>query len=589
MAIHRKNKKTETPPQLPDRTSDNRRFSFVFASCSDFYNHYLGPLFNTIYRVCRLTVKGIIRRLRRFFLFIYRKFSPKCKALYTDLREWGDHFLRGFKRPLFKIRRGWYLIERNYRIAEEEKGRWGGFIYSLRTLAEGIVNNKALVRRMFNYVLPVVMIAVLITIVACTQNLTFAVEVNYNGQNIGYIADETVFEKADQMMQQRIVYEDGEDAINIIPKYSLSLVNKDDILSQYQLADNMVRLSNLDITEAEGVYVGDQFYGAVKSSDALQKTLDQILEAYKSDAANETVEFEQEIDFRKGLYLASSVVDEQSLISTFTGQKKSQQNYVVKQGDTPYDIALNNGISLSDLIKLNPTITTSCYAGDIIVLSQSVPFLSVKVSRTENYEEAIPYETVEVQDAKYLKGTKVQTQKGENGVRKVTATVEYVNGVEVNRTVLSSEVIKQPVERRVTVGTAEPVLTAPGGAITGSGMFINPCPSGYISQEFGYNGYSGHKGIDIASGYGNTIYASAGGTVILARWYSGYGKCVMIDHGNGIVTLYGHASSLYVSAGQVVGKGDPIAAVGSTGWSTGNHCHFEIRVNGRFVNPRKYL
>ena len=143
-------------------------------------------------------------------------------------------------------------------------------------------------------------------------------------------------------------------------------------------------------------------------------------------------------------------------------------------------------------------------------------------------------------------------------------------------------------QKQVTVGSAEPISIAPSGSSpqTGSGAFINPCPSGYVSQEYGHYG---HKGMDIASGYGNPIYASAGGTVILARWYSGYGKCVMIDHGNGVVTLYGHASALYVSAGQTVAQGQVIAAVGSTGQSTGNHCHFEVRVNGRTTNPRYYL
>jgi murein DD-endopeptidase MepM/ murein hydrolase activator NlpD len=587
MAFHWKRKNTDSEKlQHPDRTSDNHILSSILVSCSEFYSRFLGPLFHFIYRVCRLTIRGVVRRLRRFYRFMKRIFLPKWNEFICSFREWGEEFLRCIKGPLFKIRRGWYLVERNYLWEAEEKGFWDGLVLSYRTFKEGVVNNKRLLRQMFNYVLPVAMITVLITVVVSSQNLTFAVEVNYNGQSIGYIADEKVFEEAEQMMQQRIVYENNEDAIAIIPKYSLTLVNKSDILNQFQLADNMVRLSNLDITEAEGVYVGDQFYGAVKDSTQIQEALDQILQVYRSDAANETVEFEKKIDFRKGLYLVSSVVEEQSLINTFTSQKQAQRNYIVKKGDTPYDIAQDNNISLSELISLNPTITTSFYPGDTVILSQSVPFLSVKVSRTENYEEAIPYNTVEVQDAKYLKGTKVETQKGQTGIRQVTAKVEYVNGIEVNRTVLNSQVVKEPVERRVTVGTAQPVKVAPSASIQGNGMFINPCPSGYVSQEFGH---AGHKGMDIASGYGNTIYASAGGTVILARWYSGYGKCVMIDHGNGIVTLYGHASSLYVSVGQVVGQGAPIAAVGSTGWSTGNHCHFEIRVNGQFINPRRYL
>ena len=176
MAFHRKKKNAESKSlQHPDRTSDSQMLSSVFTACSEFYCRYLAPLFRSTYRVCRLTVCGVIRRLCRFVAFLVRKFSPKWKKLAVSFREWGDDFLRSFKAPFFKIRRGWYLMERNYRLAAEEKGRWGGLTFSCRTLMEGIVNNKRLLHRMFNYVLPVVMIAVLITVVVCTQNLTFAV------------------------------------------------------------------------------------------------------------------------------------------------------------------------------------------------------------------------------------------------------------------------------------------------------------------------------------------------------------------------------------------------------------------------------
>ena len=83
--------------------------------------------------------------------------------------------------------------------------------------------------------------------------------------------------------------------------------------------------------------------------------------------------------------------------------------------------------------------------------------------------------------------------------------------------------------------------------------------------------------------------AAASGKVIMSQWYGGYGNCVMIDHGGGIVTLYGHASKLLVSQGQTVKRGHTIALVGSTGRSTGPHLHFEILINGSQVNPFKYL
>ncbi len=119
--------------------------------------------------------------------------------------------------------------------------------------------------------------------------------------------------------------------------------------------------------------------------------------------------------------------------------------------------------------------------------------------------------------------------------------------------------------------------------------------SGDVTSRFGWRsspwGWGGdwHPGIDIANDYGIPIAATADGTVVQAEWYGGYGKLVQIDHGNGIVTLYGHNSRILVSVGQQVHKGDIIAEMGSTGDSTGPHCHYEVRVNGTAVNPASFL
>ena len=128
---------------------------------------------------------------------------------------------------------------------------------------------------------------------------------------------------------------------------------------------------------------------------------------------------------------------------------------------------------------------------------------------------------------------------------------------------------------------------------TVNGIYLACVPvTGRISSRFGANESirdHTHKGLDIAASGGTPIKAVADGTVIRSGWSSGYGNLVVIDHGNGVTTYYGHCSRLYVSKGTSVKAGDNIAAVGSTGNSTGNHLHFEIRLNGEQVNPQKYV
>ncbi len=112
-----------------------------------------------------------------------------------------------------------------------------------------------------------------------------------------------------------------------------------------------------------------------------------------------------------------------------------------------------------------------------------------------------------------------------------------------------------------------------------------PASCHVITQYFHWR----HHGLDIACKHGTPIYAAEDGVVVAAGWATGYGKRIRIDHGNGLVTLYGHCSKLYVRAGQAVNRGDIICAEGTTGWSTGPHLHFEVRKKGVKKNPLTYL
>ena len=127
------------------------------------------------------------------------------------------------------------------------------------------------------------------------------------------------------------------------------------------------------------------------------------------------------------------------------------------------------------------------------------------------------------------------------------------------------------------------------------GKFIWPTTSTTITSPFGYRihpvtgVYTGHTGVDIGVPSGSPVYAAASGTVIVAGWYGGYGYAVVIDHGSGLSTLYGHNSGVNVSVGQNVKQGQIVARSGNTGVSTGPHLHFEVRVNGSYVDPMSYF
>jgi murein DD-endopeptidase MepM/ murein hydrolase activator NlpD len=129
---------------------------------------------------------------------------------------------------------------------------------------------------------------------------------------------------------------------------------------------------------------------------------------------------------------------------------------------------------------------------------------------------------------------------------------------------------------------------APGPIKQGSGQLIWPL-NGPITSGFGPRWGGMHTGIDIDGYTGQPIVASKGGNVILASSYSGYGNTVIVDHGGGVATLYAHMSSFGVSAGQNVSQGQVVGNVGCTGSCTGDHLHFEVRVNGSPVNPLSYL
>ena len=206
-----------------------------------------------------------------------------------------------------------------------------------------------------------------------------------------------------------------------------------------------------------------------------------------------------------------------------------------------------------------------------------------------DYDVEVSYD--ENEDSDYEK----VVREGKPGVCRVNVRLTYVDGEFTNSEVIDTENVKEPVTEKIIRGAKqgkpkEEEKKSSGGT---TGSFIWPVThTKGITTYFEMRWGSMHHGIDIAGGgdYGQPIIASDGGMVTFSGYDdSGYGNYVIIDHGNGYETLYGHACELAVSAGQYVNQGDVIAYVGSTGFSTGPHLHFEVRVNGEREDPFNYL
>jgi len=138
-------------------------------------------------------------------------------------------------------------------------------------------------------------------------------------------------------------------------------------------------------------------------------------------------------------------------------------------------------------------------------------------------------------------------------------------------------------------GGSKAVVSSAGSSPAAVGGALAWPVRGPITSAFGPRWGRAHNGIDIGVAYGTTIRAAAAGKVVYVGWYGQYGRTVIIDHGRGLQTLYGHTSQIFVRTGQYVAAGEPIAYAGSTGNATGPHLHFEVRVNGTPVNPLRYL
>lgn len=418
---------------------------------------------------------------------------------------------------------------------------------------------------------------------------TVGTTVTYDGQVIAAVASQETAEAARSKLETVTARTLGESFTidDSLIQYSSGLLKRKDLVDGDAFEESLSEEIGL-VTSAYCLYVDGERIGATPYEGALEELLDQI----RSAATNEdtiSCGFAENVEIKQEFVPSEDIMNLGHLAETLYSTKTAEVTYEVKKGDTWSEIAEAHSLTSKELLALNPGYNIDkLQIGEVLTLSASVPYLTMTVVQRERYVEDVMYDIEYTDSANMYKGDTKVTSAGQFGAADVVATVTYVNGEETERTVLSSVTLREPVTEQQLRGTKARPTWLP------TGSFRWPV-SGRITSRFGGRkspggiGSTNHKGIDIAVPYGTAICAADGGTVTYAGWMGGYGYLVRINHGNGYETYYGHNSSLTVSVGQKVYKGQQIARAGSTGNSTGNHCHFEIRYNGVARNPLNYL
>ena len=430
-------------------------------------------------------------------------------------------------------------------------------------------------------------------VVGATLTLTTLYSTSYavtvDGEPVGVVADQSVVDRAIQTVEtqgSRLLGHDYQ--VNSQVDYAFTLTLKSQLTDQQTIQNYFYEQLNQvsDQVKSYEVTVDGRSVGVIKDESTLDRLLTELRDQYTTENTVQ-VGFVENLQVHD-VYAVEDQMTAEEMRQALTANTTGDTTYTVERGDTFNAIAYANDMSVSDLVALNPGIDINrLMVGDVLNVKELIPVLSVQTLDHEVYSQAIECPVEEVEDSSmYIGDTKVLTQ-GEEGEARVEADVVYVNGVEQERSILSSTTVREPTTTVMAVGTKEKPKTA------SKGYFIWPTSSHRINSYFGgrnlWGSYDYHSGLDIHATYGEGIKAADGGTVTFAGWRGSYGNLVIITHDNGIQTYYAHNSSFLVSAGEKVYQGQPIALAGSTGNSSGPHCHFEVRVGGSAVNPLNYL
>ena len=506
--------------------------------------------------------RGVLRRAGRYIGSALAKFSAKAADAFNVLR--GELY----EDPASFVRKTGYHIGRGL-------GRAGRFC-----------------SRMSRFVLLPLSVMMVIAAAALFSVYTIGVKVTLDGETIGYMEDIASFEQAQAGAEQAVSARINDSyRLDVQPVYSVAFVPRSELSAPETVQEYIAEISTDRLGKSYALYVDGQLVGTYARKNAIEEMLETIKCPYVTGAANETVDFLNDVQIQYGVYSEEFELTLREMRNRLLSSDSPVVEYSVKQDDDLETIARSLQVDDKLILNLNPELEAdNLTSGERILVPGSDPLLNVVIRRTVTYEEEMPYEVKSAQSPDLWEGMEQVVTAGEPGLREVTADILLINGVETDREILQEQTVQEPVTEVRLVGTKQIPVGEDGSYSTGS--MIWPVPSGgLVTGRFGdWRGTHAHTALDIAESYNTTIVATDSGRVISAGWNEGgYGYNVWIDHGNGFTSRYSHCSAVLVEAGQLVGQGQPIAYMGMTGNATGIHVHFEIKYNGEVVDPELFV
>lgn len=457
---------------------------------------------------------------------------------------------------------------------------------------------------------------------------TLCYTINAQGQSVAFFQDAATYDAAVSQAEakaSRILETDY--SLDQTLTLSTTLAPRDQIEPLSQVTDSILET----IPELEHVYilsVDGAMVGAAQDSDTITQALN-LVKAHYTTPNTLSLQLDSQVSVRYAYLPAEKGVSTaQELADLLLAESPRTFDYEVQEGDTLEGLLERFSMTQERFQELNPGLIlevqtlamgideeesdtapageteeqaedqedlaallaaefgTPLDAGLTLTVEQSCPLLLVSTVEEQELSRSITPQLETQLDSTMFTGEQRIIQEGVAGEAAVLSRVVTRCGVPIASTDLRSVTVTEAVPLIVGTGT-QPKPQLPDGC-----LFLWPV-QGTISSDYGYRFIFGetnfHQGIDIPAPLGTAINAAADGTVLFAGERGSYGNLVIISHANGFVTYYGHCSKFLVQAGDQVTQGQPIAAVGSTGRSTGPHCHFEVRYQNTPIDPLLYL